>query len=610
MAGGIQQPASSTQTYWCVWACSFRRPRVQQAMPGQVVSAGNSSSSTTLPTAAGAAAEGAAPPAAARALVGLGRCSIKGRRPANEDAEVALHSLPGLPDHALLAVFDGHGGTTAAHLAERSFVSVLAACPGYRSYQDAADTIGLAGHAGHGAAAAAAARLLGVALREAFLELDAAVILPWVTHTPTKHGDESGCTAAVVVVTPAHLVCAWVGDSRACVCSVDGSGALAVAALSQDHKPTDPAETSRVEAAGGRVTAHGRICARQLHEAKGGGGGGGGGLAVSRALGDPAYKSEASLGAHQQMVIAEPEIRVAARAAGDLMVVVACDGVWDVMSPEVCCASLRELLALRGGTALSDAGATALSSDLCGAAFGRGSTDNISAVVGLLGGGGSGGNSAGVARTGGAGAGHAERTARDRLAAENFWRAEHMMMMTTTERRGGGDDTADHAPMQWSRFSATKAEAVLSQQGGGRAAAATVALLLELLPTSDQRGRFLRHVEKIQRVDTASMAKSCPWRSGGSPRLLAAQAFGQLLAREWSRGAEAESAEVAERGAFFAGLVEAMRASPSDAWINYFPRGGGMGAVKPAGAVDQLSTAPRKRWSWLSCCSGTVTDAG
>lgn len=60
-----------------------------------------------------------------------------------------------------------------------------------------------------------------------------------------------------------------------------------------------------------------------------------GSLAVSRALGDYEYKNVEGKGPCEQLVSPEPEISVESRdAAQDEFLVLACDGVWDVMSNE------------------------------------------------------------------------------------------------------------------------------------------------------------------------------------------------------------------------------------------------------------------------------------
>ena len=59
-----------------------------------------------------------------------------------------------------------------------------------------------------------------------------------------------------------------------------------------------------------------------------------GSLAVSRALGDFEYKNVQGKGPCEQLVSPEPEISTEKRTDRDEFIVLACDGVWDVMSNE------------------------------------------------------------------------------------------------------------------------------------------------------------------------------------------------------------------------------------------------------------------------------------
>ena len=60
-----------------------------------------------------------------------------------------------------------------------------------------------------------------------------------------------------------------------------------------------------------------------------------GSLAVSRALGDYEYKQVEGKGPCEQLVSPEPEVSIIDRdREGDQFVVLACDGIWDVMSNE------------------------------------------------------------------------------------------------------------------------------------------------------------------------------------------------------------------------------------------------------------------------------------
>ena len=126
-------------------------------------------------------------------------------------------------------------------------------------------------------------------------------------------GDErSGSTAIAVIVTKTHVVFANCGDSRALLSRNGGQIAFATA----DHKPYNDSEKSRIENAGGSVIIQ-RV---------------NGSLAVSRALGDFDYKRVAGLPCTEQPVSAEPELTCIERCPDDEFLVLACDGIWDVMS--------------------------------------------------------------------------------------------------------------------------------------------------------------------------------------------------------------------------------------------------------------------------------------
>jgi serine/threonine protein phosphatase PrpC len=100
----------------------------------------------------------------------------------------------------------------------------------------------------------------------------------------TRRDDHSGCTGVTALVTATHVILANCGDSRACLLgttALGGTGHL-VTQRTKDHKPSDPAEAARIEAAViGRVN---------------------GDLAVSRALGDFGFKTHPTLPPEKQMV--------------------------------------------------------------------------------------------------------------------------------------------------------------------------------------------------------------------------------------------------------------------------------------------------------------------
>lgn len=142
--------------------------------------------------------------------------------------------------------------------------------------------------------------------------------------------------------------------------------------LSFDHKPTNESEKSRILDAGGSV-AMGRV---------------NGDLAVSRAFGDFSYKTAQTLGPRQQMVTVLPEILHRKRdASRDQFVVLACDGIWDVMSNEDVAAFVMDKVVQ--GTGGGEGGKKeddpvdlgSICEQLIDTCLGLGSRDNMSVII-------------------------------------------------------------------------------------------------------------------------------------------------------------------------------------------------------------------------------------
>ena len=98
-----------------------------------------------------------------------------------------------------------------------------------------------------------------------------------------------GTTANVLMIADNKLICANAGDSRCIV----GANKKALA-LSEDHKPTDPIEKERIEAAGYTVSEEGRIE---------------GILNLSRCLGDYHFKRNRNLELEDQAVTSLPDVK-------------------------------------------------------------------------------------------------------------------------------------------------------------------------------------------------------------------------------------------------------------------------------------------------------------
>jgi len=130
--------------------------------------------------------------------------------------------------------------------------------------------------------------------------------------------DKSGSTAICCLIDPERIYFLNVGDSRAILVSTDGRILLAT----KDHKPSDQAERQRIQEAGGTVLIQ-RV---------------NGSLAVSRALGDFEYKNNSNRRPDQQLVSPEPEVTSFIRSTKPdeqiAFIVLACDGIWDVITNE------------------------------------------------------------------------------------------------------------------------------------------------------------------------------------------------------------------------------------------------------------------------------------
>lgn len=128
---------------------------------------------------------------------------------------------------------------------------------------------------------------------------------------PVKSSRGCGTTATVIAFIGDMCSIANVGDSRAVLYS-EHSG---VTRLCKDHRPGDPDEQARIESRGGlviKVSGTFRV---------------NGVLAVSRAIGDMELK---------EFVIANPDVTSFPLKGGVGFVIIASDGIWDILSDEEC----------------------------------------------------------------------------------------------------------------------------------------------------------------------------------------------------------------------------------------------------------------------------------
>lgn len=331
-------------------------------------------------------------------LIGQGVCSSdeQGLWEAASGPEGAgAAPLPGMDALHYFGVFDGHGGADAArHCAQRmhqtvcstilsmltpeiaaaAVVSSLATSskrsplePGEEQQQPdellaasaaaAANDTGSTSSSSNTGAPAAAQPVPAIdiaasngswllpALSRAFVSLDH-------EFGAISEGSYVGTTAVVVLIGGSRMWVAHAGDSRA----VLGRGG-AVQVLTSDHKASRDDEVARVQAAGGHVWWD-----RVMGE-----------LAVSRAIGDHCLRP---------YVIPEPELLMVERTPEDEVLVMASDGLWDVMNnQEAVDMAVHSLQAAHTSGHTGVAAVKRSANALTKAALERGTRDNVTVLV-------------------------------------------------------------------------------------------------------------------------------------------------------------------------------------------------------------------------------------
>uniref|UniRef100_A0A3B4AHF7 protein-serine/threonine phosphatase n=1 Tax=Periophthalmus magnuspinnatus TaxID=409849 RepID=A0A3B4AHF7_9GOBI len=229
-----------------------------------------------------------------------GLSSMQGWRVEMEDAHTAVLGLPApsMKDWSFFAVYDGHAGSKVANYCSKHLLEHII-----------------------GAMVPPSVEAVKAGIRTGFLKIDEHMR----SFSDLRNGmDRSGSTAVGILVSPDHFFFLNCGDSRAVLYRNSN-----VCFSTLDHKPGNPREKERIQNAGGTVMIQ-RV---------------NGSLAVSRALGDYDYKNVDGKGPTEQLVSPEPEVFEMVRAPEqDQFVILACDGIWDVMSNEDLCVFVKSRL--------------------------------------------------------------------------------------------------------------------------------------------------------------------------------------------------------------------------------------------------------------------------
>uniref|UniRef100_A0A8D0LCM4 Integrin-linked kinase-associated serine/threonine phosphatase 2C n=1 Tax=Sphenodon punctatus TaxID=8508 RepID=A0A8D0LCM4_SPHPU len=221
----------------------------------------------------------------------------KGEREEMQDAHVILNDLTEecspLPSEisrvSYFAVFDGHGGVRASKYAAQNLHQNL-----LRKFPKGE--------------VASVEKTVKRCLLDAFKYTDEEFLKQASCQKPAW---KDGSTATCVLAVDNTLYIANLGDSRALLCRYNEENRKhAALSLSKEHNPTQYEERMRIQKAGGNVR-DGRVL---------------GVLEVSRSIGDGQYKRFG--------VVSMPDIKRCQLIHNDRFILLACDGLFKVFSPE------------------------------------------------------------------------------------------------------------------------------------------------------------------------------------------------------------------------------------------------------------------------------------
>jgi protein phosphatase 2C family protein 2/3 len=236
----------------------------------------------------------------------VGRWSERGARPTLEDTDISIQNLFVYDEIPVsyFAVYDGHGGSTCSDFLKANLHQFV------RKQLTS-----------HPLNASSVNRALFEGIGEAFKSCDLAYSeqYPLVCNT-------HGSTGIVCLVIGDRIIACNLGDSKA-VLSRKGRAIE----LSQDHKPDNPSERSRIEENKGFV-ALGRLCGR---------------IAVSRSFGDFSFKAAGRTEElSTSLMEISPEIKeIYINLQEDEFLLIACDGMFEAFTPQKAVSLIREKLA-------------------------------------------------------------------------------------------------------------------------------------------------------------------------------------------------------------------------------------------------------------------------
>ncbi|KAH7836737.1 hypothetical protein Vadar_004967 [Vaccinium darrowii] len=303
------------------------------------------------------------------------------------DLEMNIHFLgKDGPKEVLVGVagvFDGHGGKEASEMASQNFLDYFFLHVVFKAYKQALSSKRFNSDEARNFNSNLLSPDEGIPLsdEEAMHDILKKALLSAIHDIDTKFSREafknryvSGSTATVVLLVDGQILVAWLGDSRALLCSKEiknalGNGGTSTAVLeaeevTRDHHPDRDDERARVEAAGGFVRTWGVPRVNGI-------------LAVSRSIGDVYLK--------RYGVSPVPEVMDWRHLTpNDSYLVLASDGIFESLSPHNVCDLLRDENVRVNEMSKSSCAcpsSSSLADRIAEEAYEKGSGDNLSAIV-------------------------------------------------------------------------------------------------------------------------------------------------------------------------------------------------------------------------------------
>lgn len=321
-----------------------------------------------------------------RSKFGVTFAEMRGKRPTMEDAwhlggKLDIPESDGIGyEFELFALFDGHAGKKSAQFAAQTLPEVIQnKIRSHFSEQKAKESED-SEKSKTMDEQTMLSTIINKSLEESFVEVDGLLRQKLNQDSNQSQGGKlsmqsmlekhSGSTAVcALIVSPVAsdrhmLFVANVGDSRAVLGKYVAGDQVEAHRLSIDHKPLCPEEEERIRRAGGYVTDNGRV---------------NGNLAVARSLGDyylyPMVISEPYIAPLETVHTRSTTEETTTERKSDFLII-ACDGIFDVVDDQLACNTVAEELTKSGGQ--HGELACARLRDL---AFSFGSDDNISVIL-------------------------------------------------------------------------------------------------------------------------------------------------------------------------------------------------------------------------------------